>query len=80
MAVSAFDLLRRVSSPRAKNRPDLQPSRHPAAAPRHALHRTRRHYVSLDKVIKTLREIGADMKTKYKETSRGGLAVNAIEC
>ena len=38
------------------------------------------HIVSLDNVIKTLRETGADMKTKYKETSRGGLAVNVIEC
>ncbi len=38
------------------------------------------HYVSLDKVIKTMRETGADMKSKYKETSRGGLAVNVIEC
>lgn len=38
------------------------------------------HFVSLDKVIKTMRETGADMKTKYKETSRGGLAVNLIEC
>jgi len=38
------------------------------------------HFVSLDKVIKTRRDTGADMKTKYKETSRGGLAVNLIEC
>lgn len=38
------------------------------------------HFVSLDKVIKTMRETGADMKSKYKETSRGGLAVNVIEC
>ena len=38
------------------------------------------HHVSLDKVIKTMRETGADMKTKYKETSRGGLAVNIVEC
>jgi L-serine dehydratase len=38
------------------------------------------HSVSLDQVIKTMRETGADMKTKYKETSRGGLAVNVIEC
>ena len=38
------------------------------------------HHVSLDKAIKTLRETGADMKDKYKETSRGGLAVNVIEC
>ncbi len=38
------------------------------------------HTVSLDKVVKTMRETGADMKVKYKETSRGGLAVNVIEC
>ena len=39
-----------------------------------------KHKVSLDKVIKTMRETGRDMKDKYKETSRGGLAVNVIEC
>lgn len=38
------------------------------------------HVVSLDKVIRTMRDTGADMKDKYKETSRGGLAVNVIEC
>jgi L-serine dehydratase len=38
------------------------------------------HKVSLDKVIKTMRETGADMSVKYKETARGGLAVNVIEC
>ncbi|MDQ1737774.1 MAG: L-serine dehydratase [Pseudonocardiales bacterium] len=38
------------------------------------------HIVSLDKVIKTMRDTGADMMVKYKETSRGGLAVNVIEC
>jgi L-serine dehydratase len=38
------------------------------------------HTVSLDKAIKTMRETGADMKIKYKETARGGLAVNVIEC
>ncbi len=38
------------------------------------------HHVSLDKVIKTMRDTGADMKSKYKETARGGLAVNVIEC
>lgn len=38
------------------------------------------HFVSLDKVIKTMRDTGADMQTKYKETARGGLAVNVIEC
>jgi L-serine dehydratase len=39
-----------------------------------------RHFVSLDKVIKTMRATGLDMHDKYKETSRGGLAVNVIEC
>jgi L-serine dehydratase len=39
-----------------------------------------RHTVTLDQAIKTMRETGADMKIKYKETSRGGLAVNVIEC
>jgi L-serine dehydratase len=39
-----------------------------------------KHHVSLDKVIKTMRDTGADMKSHYKETSRGGLAVNVIEC
>lgn len=38
------------------------------------------HFVSLDKVIKTMRETGMDMQSKYKETARGGLAVNLIEC
>jgi len=38
------------------------------------------HVVSLDNVIKTMRETGADMQTKYKETARGGLAVNIVEC
>jgi len=49
-------------------------------ASRLALHGDGTHFVSLDDVIKTMRETGADMKTKYKETSRGGLAVNVIEC
>lgn len=49
-------------------------------ASRIALHGDGTHYVSLDKVIKTMRETGADMLTKYKETSRGGLAVNIVEC
>lgn len=38
------------------------------------------HHVSLDKAIKTMRETGADMKDKYKETARGGLALNVVEC
>jgi L-serine dehydratase len=49
-------------------------------AARIALRGDGQHFVSLDKVIKTMRETGADMKTKYKETARGGLAVNIIEC
>ncbi|MEK7344735.1 MAG: L-serine ammonia-lyase [Pseudomonadota bacterium] len=49
-------------------------------AARMALRGDGRHFVSLDQVIKTMRETGADMKTKYKETARGGLAVNIIEC
>ncbi len=49
-------------------------------AARLALQGDGRHLVSLDRVIKTMRETGADMKAKYKETSRGGLAVNVIEC
>jgi L-serine dehydratase len=39
-----------------------------------------RHHVPLDKAIKTMRETGADMKDKYKETARGGLALNVVEC
>ncbi|MDA7087992.1 L-serine ammonia-lyase [Pseudomonas sp. SA3-5] len=38
------------------------------------------HFISLDRVIRTMRDTGADMHHKYKETSRGGLAVSAIEC
>jgi L-serine dehydratase len=39
-----------------------------------------RHHVTLDKAIKTMRETGADMSVKYKETARGGLALNVVEC
>jgi len=49
-------------------------------AARMALRGDGTHVVSLDNVVKTMRETGADMKIKYKETSRGGLAVNVIEC
>jgi L-serine dehydratase len=49
-------------------------------AARMALRGDGTHFVSLDKVIKTMRDTGADMKTKYKETARGGLALNVIEC
>ncbi|MBS0213892.1 MAG: L-serine ammonia-lyase [Proteobacteria bacterium] len=49
-------------------------------ASRMALRGDGKHKVSLDKVIKTMRDTGRDMQDKYKETSRGGLAVNVIEC
>jgi L-serine dehydratase len=49
-------------------------------ASRMALKSDGKHRVSLDKVIATMRATGRDMKDKYKETSRGGLAVNVIEC
>ncbi len=80
----------------AQPRPDLRPGRRPGPDPciernamasvkavnaaRMALRGDGTHYVSLDSVIKTMRETGADMKTKYKETARGGLAVNIVEC
>lgn len=50
------------------------------AAARTALRGDGRHMVSLDKVIATMRATGRDMHVKYKETARGGLAVNVIEC
>ncbi|WP_062439137.1 L-serine ammonia-lyase [Herbidospora daliensis] len=50
------------------------------AAARIALRGDGKHFVSLDKAIKTMRDTGRDMHAKYKETSRGGLAVNVIEC
>ena len=58
-----------------------------AMAASHAIHASRlalrgdgKHCVSLDRVIETMRQTGADMLSKYKETSQGGLAVNVIEC
>ena len=49
-------------------------------AARMALRGDGQHFISLDRVIRTMRQTGADMKSKYKETARGGLAVNIIEC
>lgn len=58
-----------------------------AMAASHAIHAARlalrgdgKHCVSLDRVIETMRQTGADMHSKYKETSQGGLAVNTVEC
>ncbi|WP_328349563.1 L-serine ammonia-lyase [Mycobacterium sp. NBC_00419] len=49
-------------------------------AARMAMHGDGTHYVSLDTAIKTMRETGADMAEKYKETAKGGLALNVVEC
>lgn len=49
-------------------------------AARLAMHGDGTHFVSLDQVIRTMRDTGHDMLSKYKETSEGGLAVNAVEC
>ncbi|TWU20374.1 L-serine ammonia-lyase [Bythopirellula polymerisocia] len=58
-----------------------------AMAASHAIHAARlalredgQHRVSLDHVIEIMRQTGADMLSKYKETSQGGLAVNSIAC
>jgi L-serine dehydratase len=81
---------------RAPPRGDLRPGRRARADPcierspvgaskaihvaRMAMRGDGSHIVTLEKAIRTMRETGADMKTKYKETSCGGLAVNVIEC
>ncbi len=53
---------------------------HAVTAARMAVRGDGEHKVSLDQAIKTMRETGADMKVKYKETARGGLALNVVEC
>jgi L-serine dehydratase len=45
-----------------------------------ALHWDVTYNESMDTAIKTMRDTGADMKDKYKETSKGGLALNVVEC
>lgn len=47
---------------------------------RHDVRRDGGHIVSLDAVIETMRQTGKDMKSTYKETILGGLAVNVVEC
>jgi L-serine dehydratase len=49
-------------------------------AARLALHGDGIHHVTLDQAIETMRQTGRDMKRKYKETSKGGLAVNVPQC
>ena len=49
-------------------------------AARMALRGDGSHHMSLDRVIKTMRDTGADMKSKFKEAARGGLTVNIVEC
>jgi L-serine dehydratase len=48
-------------------------------ASRMALRGDGTHFVSLDKVVATMRETGKDMRARYKETSRGGLAIDIVE-
>ena len=87
---------RRRDRHRAQPRPHLRPRRRAGADPLHRAQRHRRRSRRsprpgwrsrrrppprlLDKAIKTMRETGADMKDKYKETARGGLALNIVEC
>jgi L-serine dehydratase len=49
-------------------------------AARLAMHGDGKHFISLDRVIATMRETGRDMSEKYKETSQGGLALNLVAC
>jgi L-serine dehydratase len=49
-------------------------------AARIALRAESKGVVSLDQVIRTMRQTGLDMQSKYKETSKGGLAINITEC
>ena len=58
----------------------VPPKRSAPNASHMALKSDGEHRVSLDKAIKIMRDTGRDMKDKYKETLRGGLAVNVIEC
>ena len=57
----------------------VQPEHLGAVAARMALRGDGEHFISLDKVIRTMRDTGRDMQDKYKETARGGLAINAID-
>lgn len=63
----------------ASHRPVQMASVKAINAVRMALQGDGKHFVSLDKAIKTMRDTGRDMKDKYKETARDGLAVNVIE-
>ena len=49
-------------------------------AARMALRGNGSHYISLDQVVEAMYETGRDMKEKYKETSRGGLAIRLVQC
>jgi L-serine dehydratase len=78
MPVSVFNLLGLAQIPCIER--NAVGSIQAVSAARLALHGDGTHTVSLDKVIKTMMQIGADMHVKYKETARGGLAVNIVEC
>ena len=75
MAVSVLDLLTIGIGPSSAR--TVTPMR-PGGGLRLALRGSGRHFVSLDRVIRTMRDTGRDMQEKYKETSRGGLATHVI--
>lgn len=77
--ISVFELFSVGIGPRARTA-ERRGSIKPITAARMAMRGDGDHRVSLDKLIATMRETGADTKVKYKETARGGLAVNVIEC
>jgi L-serine dehydratase len=76
MAISTFDLFKVGIGPSSSH--TVGPMKAISAA-RTALRGSGEHYVSLDQVIRTMRDTGRDMQDKYKETARGGLAVNVLE-
>ena len=77
MAISVFDLFKIGVGPSSSH--TVGPMRAGAVFVE-ALRGDGTHFISLDRVIRTMRDTGAVMHDKYKETSRGGLAVSAIEC
>jgi L-serine deaminase len=77
MAISVFDLFKIGVGPSSSH--TVGPMRAEALFIE-ALRGDGTHFISLDRVIRTMCDTGADMHDKYKETSRGGLAVSAIEC
>ncbi len=73
MSISTFDLFKAGIGPSSPHTVG------PMHAARMVLRGSGEHFVSLDQVIKTMRDTGRDMQDKYKETARGGLAINVLE-